>query len=275
MPGEQSSRAAAVYDAASATFDSGPLSFWRHYGARTIERLGLLPGASVLDVACGTGSSAIPAAHAVGERGFVTAVDVSEGMLARVRDKARGAGLANVTTVHCDMTSLAYPDRTFDAVVCVFGVFFAPDMTAFVRNLWRMVKPGGVLAVTSWGEGRFEPLATAFADAVIRVRPGTGTSSEPWRQIGTPQKLAQFLLSAGVENVTVDTETFEVKIESPPVWWEIVMGSGSRGRVDSLEPQEVEHVRQVMDAFIVQNNVTSVPTTGLFSIGRKGPARSL
>src|SRR5690349_1979412 len=48
-------------------------------------------------------------------------------------------------------------DGSFDAVVCVFGVFFAPDMTAFAAGMWRLVRPGGMLAITTWGPGLFEP----------------------------------------------------------------------------------------------------------------------
>ena len=59
-----------------------------------------------------------------------------------------------------DATCTGLPDGAFDAVVCVFGVFFAPDMAAFVQEMWRLVRPGGVLAITTWGPGLFEPASS-------------------------------------------------------------------------------------------------------------------
>ena len=68
-------RIAATYGAAADTFDSLP--FWHHFGCRTVQRLNLQPGARVLDLCCGTGASALPAAEAVGPSGSVLGVDVT------------------------------------------------------------------------------------------------------------------------------------------------------------------------------------------------------
>ena len=63
------------------------------------------------------------------------------------------------------------PNGGFDAVVCVFGIFFLPDMPGAVRKLWALVRPGGNLAVTTWGPRFFEPATTAFWDSIREVRP--------------------------------------------------------------------------------------------------------
>jgi SAM-dependent methyltransferase len=79
-------KAAATYDAASDHFDDEPLSFWNRIGRRTVERLGLPPGANVFDVGCGTGASALPAAQVVGPNSFIIGVDLSARLLDRARD---------------------------------------------------------------------------------------------------------------------------------------------------------------------------------------------
>ncbi len=89
-PGKR--KAQQTYDSASDYFDARPLGFWARYGQRTVERLELHTGARVLDVACGTGASALPAAEAVRPTGRVTGVDLAERLLARGREKARHAG---------------------------------------------------------------------------------------------------------------------------------------------------------------------------------------
>jgi ubiquinone/menaquinone biosynthesis C-methylase UbiE len=81
-------RAAKTYNAAADTYDDPANSFWERFGRRTIERLDLEPGTRVLDVCCGSGASALPAAQAVGPSGRVIGVDLADKLLGRARAKA-------------------------------------------------------------------------------------------------------------------------------------------------------------------------------------------
>ena len=63
-------------------------------------------------------------------------------------NKSRQQGLENIEFRYGDFENLGFPSESFDAIVCVFGIFFVPDMIAAVRELWRMVRPGGKLAIT-------------------------------------------------------------------------------------------------------------------------------
>src|SRR5215469_3679295 len=89
-------KAQVAYNAASDHFDDEPLAYWARIGSRTVERLKLLAGGQVLDVGCGTGASAIPAATAVGPAGSVVGVDLADQLLDRARAKASRKGLTNV-----------------------------------------------------------------------------------------------------------------------------------------------------------------------------------
>src|SRR5258707_7530195 len=115
-------RATATYNAAADSYDNPANSFWERFGRRTVERLHLAPGARVLDVCCGSGASALPAAEIVGPSGRVMGVDLAARLLDNARAKAKGRGLANVEFRSGDMLDLQIPER-FDAVVCVFGIF--------------------------------------------------------------------------------------------------------------------------------------------------------
>ena len=109
-------KAQTAYNAASDHFDDEPLAFWARSGSRIVERLGLPAGAKVLDVGCGTGASAIPAARAVGPTGLVIGVDLADRLLERGREKARRQRLSNVEFRKADMENLGYRDGEFDAV---------------------------------------------------------------------------------------------------------------------------------------------------------------
>ena len=124
-------KAETAYNAAADYFDAEPLGFWARSGRRTVERLRLRDGAHVLDVCCGTGASALPAAQAVGPEGHVIAVDLAGELLKLGQAKAQAAELQCVEFRRGDMTGLGFPDRHFDAVVCVFGIFFVPDMETY------------------------------------------------------------------------------------------------------------------------------------------------
>src|SRR6266404_4517448 len=85
MPEIAQARAAFTYNAAADFYDASPLSFWDYFGRRTIELAALPSGSRVLDVCCGTGASALPAAEAVGPRGKVIGVDLATGLLELAR----------------------------------------------------------------------------------------------------------------------------------------------------------------------------------------------
>src|SRR6516164_7743240 len=180
---EHARRAEQAYGAAADHYDRAALSFWDRYGAATVARLPLAAGDAVLDLCCGTGASAIPSARAVGPGGRVIGVDLAEPMLELARARAAREGLANIEFRRGDATRTGLPDAGFDAVVCVFGVFFAPDMAAFTAGMWRLVRPGGVLAVTTWGPGLFEPANTHFWDCIREVEPALFKAFNPWDEI--------------------------------------------------------------------------------------------
>ena len=199
-------KAASTYDAAADHFDDEPLAFWERIGRRTVERLALSAGANVLDVGCGTGASALPAAEAVGPNGFVIGVDLSSRLLDCARAKATARGLTNVEFRLADMTALGFPDRRFDAVVSVFSIFFVPDMEDLVRELWRMVRPGGRLAVTTWGPRIFEPAYSRWQSAIKRERPALYSAFNPWDRITDVASVRRLLRDGGAANIEVTGE---------------------------------------------------------------------
>jgi SAM-dependent methyltransferase len=186
-------KAAATYDAAADHFDAPALAFWDRHGRRTVALLGARAGDRVLDVGCGTGASAIPAAVAVGANGHVTGIDIAENMLARARAKAAAQGLNNTTFRLADMSASGLPDAGFDSVISVFSVFFVPDIERQVAELWRMLRPGGRLAVTVWARGAFDPGAAIFGEEVRRVRPDLPVAGRPWERLTDPDNLRRLL----------------------------------------------------------------------------------
>lgn len=263
-------KAAATYDAAADHFDDEPLAFWERIGRRTVERLGLPAGAKVLDVGCGTGASALPAAHAVGPSGSVVGVDLSARLLDRARAKARTQGLSNIDFRQADMTSLGYPDGGFDAVVSVFSVFFVPDMEGLVRELWRMVRPGGKLAVTTWGPRIFEPAYSRWQSAIKQERPDLYSAFNPWDRITDVELVRRLLRDGGATNIDVIGEDGSQALRTPEDWWTIALGSGLRWAIDQMGPKTAARMQADNVNWLRENKIGRLETNAIYAVGHKG-----
>jgi ubiquinone/menaquinone biosynthesis C-methylase UbiE len=270
-PDEAQRRAAFAYNAAADFYDASPLSFWNYFGGRTIELLSLSVGLRVLDVCCGAGASALPAAQLVGPTGKVIGIDLSEKLLELARTKATQRHLTNVDFELGDMLALRFPDESLDAVVCVFGIFFVPDMEMAVRELWRCVRPGGQLAVTTWGPNFFEPANSAFWRSIKKVRADLHKSFHPWDRINNQASLEKLLKQAGVESPKVIAENHLHPIRSAEDWWTITLGSGYRATIEQLSQSERQSVKEANLAFIRDKKISSIEANVLYALATKPP----
>jgi ubiquinone/menaquinone biosynthesis C-methylase UbiE len=268
---EPARRAASTYSAAADHYERPALGFWDRWGAVTVSRLALSPGDAVLDLCCGAGGSAIPASRAVGPGGRVLAVDLAVPLLELARAKAARAHLTNVEFRHGDATRTGLPSGSFDVVVCVFGVFFAADMSGFLAEMWRMVRPGGALAITTWGPGWCEPASTVFWDSVRAAEPSLYRAFNPWDEITTPDALCTLFARAGIEAASAQPTAAEHKLDRPEDFWDIVLGSGYRGTVDALRPEQSDAVRDQVLAILSSRAVGTLRTDVVFGTATKPP----
>ncbi len=262
-------RSAATYNAAADHFDDAPLAFWDRYGRRTVERINLKPGARVLDVGCGSGASAIPAAERVGSNGRVIGVDVADRLLDKARTKARWRGLSHATFCYGDMTSLAFDDESFDAVVCVFSIFFVPDIARQARALWRLVRPGGTLAITTWGRDFVEPGASIWWQSISDVRPDLARSFNPWDSIVEPETLLAMMNKANIPGGLVVAEDGHQRLGCSEDWWTLILGAGFRWTVEQLSADDVERVKEANIRAIRERAIDKVTTNVLYATAIK------
>jgi ubiquinone/menaquinone biosynthesis C-methylase UbiE len=258
-----------TYNAAADHYDHPALSFWDRFGRRTIERSPIVPGMNVLDVCCGMGSSALPAAKHVGPSGHVVAVDLAQNLLNKGVKRAGDCGMTNIEFRRADLENLPFGDRSFDAVVCVFGIFFVPDLQASVRGLWRLVRPNGFLAITIWGAKTFEPADGTFWDAVRREDPELLKSIKPWNKIVEPDPFRRLLVECGVTHPEVVAEPGTHPLNRPEDWWTIILGSGYRSTVEALTPSAQELVRFSTVDEVRRQRIREIRTDVIYAIARR------
>ena len=153
-----------------------------------VERLALRPGERVADIACGTGNLAVPAARA-GAR--VSGIDIAPNLIEAAAARAAAEGL----TIHFDegdAESLPYDDASFDTVLSMFWVMFAPDQHRAAAELLRVCRPGGRIALASWTPDGF--VGRMFALGARFVPPPAGVAS-PLRW-GRAEDVAELLRDA-------------------------------------------------------------------------------
>ena len=147
------------------------------------DAAGLAPGQQVLDLACGSGQPAATAALRVRPGGRVTATDLSPEMVAVTRRTAERLGIDNLDAREMDMQALAFPDETFDAATCRFGLMFCPEPVRAASEVRRVLKPGGRFALAVWDEPAKNPFFSVMAGVVERVRAGAAARSRRARPV--------------------------------------------------------------------------------------------
>jgi demethylmenaquinone methyltransferase/2-methoxy-6-polyprenyl-1,4-benzoquinol methylase len=139
---------ASYYDTLNSILSLGFDRRWRRHAAAS---LGLRPGARVLDVATGTGALAAEIARATAGAVSITACDLNEQMLLVARERP-ALTRAHVEILRCDATRLPFPDASFDAVTIAFAIDDMPDRDACAREMWRVLRPEGKLALLELGQ---------------------------------------------------------------------------------------------------------------------------
>ena len=229
-----------------------------------LDRSGVVDGQSVLDIGTGTGAIAIAAAHAVGEGGDVTGIDISDEML-RVAE-SRLIEETNIMFRKGSAEEIPAVDNAFDVVLASLSMMYVIDRAAAAREIARVLKPGGRFVAAVWSGPddcdivKFQTVAGAFAPKppVEGVGPGA---------LADPLSFQAQLLDAGIDT-EVETEELGFDYDDFELAWDVLAGVTTA----SMEPERVEEAKLAVQAAMWPNgegplhfrNVTQ------FIVGNKG-----
>ncbi len=203
---------------------------------------GLQRGERVLELACGPGGVGMAAAAIVGPDGAVVLSDVVPEMTAIAAERAKNAGLANVTTREVDLERIDYPEGTFDAVLCREGLMLVPDPASAASEARRILRPDGRAVFAVWGPRDRNPWLGLLFDAVTAQ---TGMPVPPPGipgpfSLGPPGALGELLIGAGFSGTDVREIPTAMTATSVDEWWSVVPSlAGPLARVLASLPPEV------------------------------------
>jgi ubiquinone/menaquinone biosynthesis C-methylase UbiE len=250
---------AEVFDRAAASYGQLGASYFSIFGQRLVEYTRLNPGMRVLDVACGRGAVLFPAAEAVGEQGFVTGIDISEGMAIATRAELESRSIANADVRVMDAERLEFADETFDAALCGFALFFMPDPAAALGEFQRVTRPGSRLGISTWGPddeqfGWYVDLLNHYLPNANMPRLHTAADFDH------QEKLAAMMAGSGYRVLEIYKETTTFAYASPDEWWNARWSHFGRLRLEQMSPETLSAFRAEMDERLaaMQNGVGAV-----------------
>lgn len=167
-----------------------------------LEMAQLQPGEKVLDVACGTGLVSFRASDAVKSGGFVIGTDISDKMVEMASAIAGEKKYSAVAFSRMDGEELQFPDADFDVVLCSLGLMYMPDPLKALKEMHRVLKPGGRIVAAVWGRRDHCGWAEIFEIVDKRV---ASEVCPMFFNLGFPDRLSLFLETAGYTNISSQT----------------------------------------------------------------------
>ncbi len=141
-----------IFNRAAPTYNAVGPKFFSYFGEKLVKGACLVKGAKALDVAMGRGAVLFAVADAVGSDGQVTGIDISSSMVEETKKELLKRSLKNVSLARMDAENLEFPDKSFDNVLCGFGIFFCPDYCRALQEMHRVLKPNGGFAISTWAK---------------------------------------------------------------------------------------------------------------------------
>ncbi len=189
----------------------------------------LKPGQKILDVACGIGIPSLSAAQMVIPDGSVIGIDLAPGMIEMARSRAAEKGLKNVEFREADAEALPFEDRSFDAVLCHLGLIHFTDRAKALKEMGRVLKPDGDLAVSVWSIPDRTKVTGIVSKCVATLWPAAVIPGAPtWFDFGPEGALEKILLDTGFREIRTNRFDFPLEVRDGEEYWRTNLGVSGR-----------------------------------------------
>ncbi|PVG82637.1 hypothetical protein DDE18_09685 [Nocardioides gansuensis] len=238
-----------VFDRAAATYDQVGVDFFSRIGEELVRRTAPAAGERVLDLGCGRGASALPAARAVGPTGRVVATDLAPTMVAGLQEQAADLPWLTVELGDAEQP----PEGPWDVVQASLVLFFLPGLPAALDCYREVLAPGGRLGYTWFGQGdeSWSDIQRLLRDGIPEDRrPPDIAKAGPFSSVDAQHA---FLEEHGFTRADTSAFLVEVPFRDPDHWWAWSWSHGQRHLLEQLEAAgNLDDVRRRVDAVLTE-----------------------
>lgn len=250
---------AKLWNAVAGGYAEVTMKIFHGYAEEALKLTGMDKQSQILDVACGPGTLALMAAKQVAG---VKAIDFSDAMVSILEKSIRSEGISNIETRRGDGQALPYKDSIFDAAYSMFGLMFFPDRMKGYSEIYRTLKPGGQVVISSWAPVSQSPAMQILYGALKAIDPDMPDPQTDIESLENPDLFKDELNKAGFKDVQIHAVTKEFPVESPFEFWEgMVKGSAPLVMLkNSMSKSEWEECSDVA-LYYLEENLGDYPTT--------------
>jgi ubiquinone/menaquinone biosynthesis C-methylase UbiE len=256
-------------------WDELTMDFLKPMRDEIIKLLNLKGEDIVLDVAAGTGEPGLTIASYL-NGGKVISTDLAEGMLEIAQENAKKRGIKNFETIVCDVSELPFPDNTFDAISCRFGFMFFPDMPLAIKEMKRVLKPGGKIATAVWNIPEKNFWITAIMGTIsknIEITPPPSGAPGMFR-CSKAGFMSDLFSQSGLKNISEKEVAGKLNCKTTDVYWNLMNDVAAPvvvalNKADNTIKQKIkEEVFSLVNQKYPKNNVI-IDSSALVIYGEK------
>ncbi|MGW6217103.1 class I SAM-dependent methyltransferase [Streptomyces sp. NPDC055109] len=238
-------------------------NIFEEWAGYLLEETPLQIDAKALDVGCGTGIVARKARKKVGDKGFVTGIDIDSGMLSVAHRMCPG-----VDFMQSDATALPFPDKTYDVVFCQAALMFFPDPEKAIQEMARVVKDGGVVSLVVWDQRSSQPAYGPFFEAIAQIASAEASNSiSAYLDIGDTGRITTILEAA---NLQIDTFRTRLGVAEFSSLREVIdVEVGGTPVAEILKNQDTYILRKTIEPYVLTDGRVEMPFQGHIIIARK------
>ncbi len=219
----------AVYSKTAESYSKFGGAIFESMASPLLKGVNLKSGYRVLDVACGIGIPSLDAARSVLPGGSVVGIDLAPGMVEFARKRASDIGLPNIEFQEGDAEKLPFSEASFNVVLCHLGLIHFTDRLQALREMFRVLRKGGLLAISVWSTLERTLVIGIVSKAVAELWPGAVVPGAPsWFDLGGEGILERFLSDACFKSIQINRYDFPLKVDDSEAYWKTVLGVSGR-----------------------------------------------